>query len=92
MLAAVLINKALKYQIRKSELTTSGVKNTFIEEGIESLRKGQKRIKKRERERERILTAASVNVPSSRSRQPMTRPFQQIRPTSLSSFASIPMK
>ena len=52
VLAAVLINKALKYQIRKSELTTSGVKNTFIEEGIESLRKGQKRIKKRERERE----------------------------------------
>ena len=90
MLAAVLINKALKYRIRKSELTTSGVKNTFIEEGIEGLRKGQKRIKKRERER--ILTAASVNVPSSRSRQPMTHPFQQIRPTSLSNFASIPMK
>ena len=54
MLAAVLINKALKYQIRKSELTTSGVKNTFIEEGIEGLRKGQKRIKKRERERETL--------------------------------------
>lgn len=54
MLAAVLINKALKYQIRKSELTTSGVKNTFIEEGIEGLRKGQKRIKKRERERENL--------------------------------------
>lgn len=31
----VLINKALKYQIRKSELTASGVKNTCIEEGIE---------------------------------------------------------
>jgi len=35
-------------------LTTSGVKNTFIEEGIESLRKGQKRIKKREIERENL--------------------------------------
>ena len=91
MLAAVLISKALKYQIRKSELTISGVKNTCIEEGIEGLRKGQKRIRERERERE-ILTAASVNVPSSRSRQSMTRPFQQIRPTSLSNFASIPMK
>ena len=53
MLAAVLISKALKYQIRKSELTISGVKNTCIEEGIEGLRKGQKRIRERERERER---------------------------------------
>lgn len=44
MLAAVLINKALKYQIRKSELTTSGVKNTCITEGIEGPRKGQKRL------------------------------------------------
>ena len=42
----------IELKIRKSELTTSGVKNTFIEEGIEGLRKGQKRIKKRERERE----------------------------------------
>ena len=58
VLAAVLISKALKYQIRKSELTISGVKNTCIEEGIEGLRKGQKRIRERERERERNLDSS----------------------------------
>lgn len=39
VLAAVLINKAFKYQIRKSDLITSGVNNICIEEGTEDLRK-----------------------------------------------------
>ena len=51
VLAAVLINKAFKYQIRKSDLTTSGVNIICIEEGIEDLRKSWKRKRKRKKEK-----------------------------------------
>lgn len=43
MLAAVLINKELKCQERKSELTTSGVTDTCIGEGIEDPRKDKEK-------------------------------------------------